>query len=107
MDKPRPIKNISVINAIKTEVRKGEKIMENREFTKEQVDEIQKGIEKYQELVRQNGVLEERNKHLLKMMNREKRDTVKNVKIMFVLSIITASASLFLLGMVAGKCLPF
>ena len=81
--------------------------MENGEFTKEQVEEIQKGIEKYQGLIRQNEVIEERNKHLLKMIKREKRDKVKNVKIMFVLSIITASASLFLLGMVAGKCLPF
>lgn len=81
--------------------------MENREFTKEQAEEIQKGIEKYQELIRQNEVLEERNKHLLKMMHRKNRDTLKNVKIMLVLSIITASASLFLLGMVAGKCLPF
>lgn len=81
--------------------------MENREFTKEQVEEIQKGIEKYQELIRQNEVLEERNKHLLKMTRRKNRDTFKNVKIMLVLSVITASASLFLLGMVAGRCFPF
>lgn len=81
--------------------------MENREFTKEQVEEIQKGIEKYQGLIRQNEVLEERNKHLLKMMHRKNRDTLKNVKIMLVLSVITASASLFLLGMVAGRCFPF
>ena len=81
--------------------------MENREFTKEQAEEIQKGIEKYQELIRQNEVLEERNKHLLKMMRRKNRDTIKNVKIMLVLSVITASASLFLLGMVAGRCLLF
>lgn len=81
--------------------------MEKREFTKEQSEEIQKGIEKYQELIRQNEVLEERNKHLLKMMHRKNRDTLKNVKIMLVLSVITASASLFLLGMVAGSCLPF
>lgn len=81
--------------------------MENREFTKEQTEEIQKGIEKCQELIRQNEVIEERNKHLLKMIRRKNRDTFKNVKIMLVLSVITASASLFLLGMVAGRCLPF
>lgn len=81
--------------------------MENREFTKEQAEEIQKGIEKYQELIRQNEVLEERNKHLLKMMHRKNRDTIKNVKIMLVLSVITASASLFLLGVAVGRCLPF
>lgn len=74
--------------------------MENREFTKEQVEEIQ-------ELIRQIEVIEERNKHLLKMTRRKNRDTFKNVKIMLVLSVITASASLFLLGMVAGRCLPF
>ena len=74
--------------------------MENREFTKEQVEEIQ-------ELIRQIEVIEERNKHLLKMIRRKNRDTFKNVKIMLVLSVITASASLFLLGMVAGRCLPF
>lgn len=81
--------------------------MENREFTKEQVEEIQKGIEQYQELIRQIEVIEERNKHLLKMIRRKNRDTFKNVKIMLVSSVITASASLFLLGMVAGRCLPF
>ena len=81
--------------------------MENREFAKEQVEEIQKGIEKYQELMRQNEVIEERNKHLLKMIKREKRDTLKSVKFMLVLSVITASALLLLLGMVVGRCLPF
>lgn len=81
--------------------------MENREFTKEQAEEIQKGIEEYQELIRQNEVLEERNKHLLKMVKKKNRETLKSVKFMLVLSIITASASLFLLGMVAGRCLPF
>lgn len=81
--------------------------MENREFTKEQAEEIQKGIEKYQELIRQNEVLEERNKHLLKMVKKKNRETLKSVKFMLVLAVITASASLFLLGMVAGRCLPF
>ena len=42
--------------------------MENREFTKEQVEEIQ-------ELIRQIEVIEERNKHLLKMIRRKNRDT--------------------------------
>lgn len=74
--------------------------MENREFTKEQVEEIQ-------ELIRQIEVIEERNKHLLKMIRRKNRDTFKNVKIMLVSSVITASASLFLLGVAVGRCLPF
>lgn len=74
--------------------------MENREFTKEQAEEIQ-------ELIRQIEVIEERNKHLLKMIRRKNRDTFKNVKIMLVSSVITASASLFLLGVAVGRCLPF